>query len=1465
MGVASAAGAVTVTFTSTDSSAWADGIAEDGDGGSTDIPNRVYQFYNISDTSGTIFVKPLLFANEAQYGYFPFLTTYDVQTYESWRGMGIKRSDSSKFQLDGLNYSNWGEDSINLVIEGYRDGVKVASYPFTNNDLVDNYSSKRLTLGTDFDNVDKVLLYSVDKTSWHGINDIILDDAVVSGVVNAAVPTINTQPTNQSANVGATSPVLTVAASTSDSGTLSYQWYSNVTNSNTGGTPVSGANGASYAAPTTSAGTTYYYAVVTNTNNSVNGSKTTTTTTNAAQVIINALVNAATPTITTQPTNQSANVGATSPTLSVGASTSDSGTLSYQWYSNVTNSNTGGTPVSGATGASYAAPTTSAGTTYYYAVVTNTNNSANGSKTTTTTTNAAQVIINALVNAATPTINTQPTNQSANVGAASPTLSVGASTSDSGTLSYQWYSNATNSNTGGTPVSGATSSTYAAPTTSAGTTYYYAVVTNTNNSVNGSKTTTTTTNAAEVVVSSLVNAAAPTITTQPTNETVNVGATSPTLSVGASTSDAGTLSYQWYSNATNSNTGGTPVSGATSSTYVAPTTSAGTTYYYAVVTNTNNGASGSKTTTTTTNAAQVTVNALVNAVAPTITTQPTNETASVGAVSPTLTVGASTSDGGTLSYQWYSNATNSNTGGMPVSGATGSSYAAPTTSAGTTYYYVVVTNTNNGVSGSKTTTTTTNAAQVTIQATLTYIVENIANQSGTALIQGYASGSQDTVTINVKNIGTGTLTNVQTSSSGVNGIDYIVAQPLLSTLAVGQTTTFTVKIKDGLSAGTYTATIHVSADDMADQTFQFVQTINLPDAPANPQDLVATPGNNQVELKWGTVTGAVYYEVYLSPIAGQFGNTAITTVTDATYRFDNLMNGIPYYFMVKAVGPGGASAGSNVVSATPSATVTTPKAPTGVTAVAGNGQATVSFIPPSDQGGSPITGYEVTVSPGNSVYTGTGSPIIITGLTNGTSYTFTVRAINSAGKSEYSLPSNAIIPVAPTSIGGSSGGGGGGGSSAPTTPTQPTTPGTPTSGTPAVTAVNVLVNGRVEQIGLSQITQSNGQSVNTITVDAAQLDEKLAAEGNGATVTIMLNTTSDILVGELNGQMIKNMEDKNAILKIQSPSATYTLPSKQINIQAVSDQLGQSIDLKDIQIQMEIGVPQAEMLKVVQDTADKNKFTLVAPSYNFEVHGKYGTKTIDITKFNVYVERTIAIPAGVDPNRITTGVVTESDGSFRHVPTQVIINNAQYYAKVSSLTNSTYSIIWNPIEFQDVQNHWAKSDVNDMGSRTVIEGTGGGAFTPNRDITRAEFAMVLVRALGLKLDASTSQFKDVASDAWYSQGINTAYEYQLLEGFEDGTFRPHDKITREQAMTIMAKAMQLTGLTDLSAASPSPDLQKYTDRKDVAAWAYQGMSDTVQAGVFTGRGQDQLAPKELITRAEVAVIAKRLLQKSGLI
>jgi len=100
----------------------------------------------------------------------------------------------------------------------------------------------------------------------------------------------------------------------------------------------------------------------------------------------------------------------------------------------------------------------------------------------------------------------------------------------------------------------------------------------------------------------------------------------------------------------------------------------------------------------------------------------------------------------------------------------------------------------------------------------------------------------------------------------------------------------------------------------------------------------------------------------------------------------------------------------------PCVTTAVPGAPTAVVATAGNASASISFVAPTNNGGSTITSYTVTSNPGGITGTGSGSPITVTGLTNGTSYTFTVVAINAAGSSVASTASSSVTPAAPPPI-----------------------------------------------------------------------------------------------------------------------------------------------------------------------------------------------------------------------------------------------------------------------------------------------------------------------------------------------------------------------------------------------------------------------------------------------------------------
>ena len=187
--------------------------------------------------------------------------------------------------------------------------------------------------------------------------------------------------------------------------------------------------------------------------------------------------------------------------------------------------------------------------------------------------------------------------------------------------------------------------------------------------------------------------------------------------------------------------------------------------------------------------------------------------------------------------------------------------------------------------------------------------------------------------------------------------------------------------------------------------------------PSAPLSVTGTPGNTQVSVSWtaptssgnaGAITG---YTVTASP------GGATCTTAGLTCNVTGLSNGTAYTFTVKAANPSGqGTASAASASVTPR---TVPSAPTGVTAVAGNTIATVSWTAPAD-GGSPITSYAVTAAPGGATCTTAALTCNVPGLTNGTSYTFTVKATNAAGQGPASSASNAvgpgIVPTAPTGV-----------------------------------------------------------------------------------------------------------------------------------------------------------------------------------------------------------------------------------------------------------------------------------------------------------------------------------------------------------------------------------------------------------------------------------------------------------------
>ncbi|MBB3150461.1 hypothetical protein FHS16_000493 [Paenibacillus endophyticus] len=424
---------------------------------------------------------------------------------------------------------------------------------------------------------------------------------------------------------------------------------------------------------------------------------------------------------------------------------------------------------------------------------------------------------------------------------------------------------------------------------------------------------------------------------------------------------------------------------------------------------------------------------------------------------------------------------------------------------------------------------------------------------------------------------------------------------------------------------------------------------------------------------------------------------------------------------------------------------------------------------------------------------------------------------------------------------------------------------TPTPGVTGEKEAEILINGKAEHAGTVLKSERNGQTVATISLNQQKLEQWLNSEKEQAVITLSFHSDSNIVIGQLNAHMLKNMADKKAVIELKTDQASYTIPTKLIDIHEILEQLGTSTSLTDLMIEFEIGDSSPEMDKAAKKAAEKSDFNIAASPLDFKMTVISGAARTEITKFSAYVQRMLAIPAGVNPDQMTTAIVVAADGTFQQVPTKMLFKDGKHYAMANSLTNGTFVLVSHQASFTDVAMHWAEKAIIELGSRMVISGTGDGRYSPDREITRAEFAAIVVRGLGLKPESDTVSFLDVQHEDWYSSAVATAYSYKLINGFEDGSFNPQDKITREQAMVIIAKAMELTGLkATLNNQDSAAVLLPYKDAVSASSWAKEAIADNIQAGIVSGRNASTLAPKAFMTRAEVAAIVEQLLKKSGL-
>ena len=179
----------------------------------------------------------------------------------------------------------------------------------------------------------------------------------------------------------------------------------------------------------------------------------------------------------------------------------------------------------------------------------------------------------------------------------------------------------------------------------------------------------------------------------------------------------------------------------------------------------------------------------------------------------------------------------------------------------------------------------------------------------------------------------------------------------------------------------------------------------------------------------------------------------------------------------------------------------------------------------------------------------------------------------------------------------------------------------------------------------------------------------------------------------------------------------------------------------------------------------------------------------------------------------------------------------------------TYASAANIEDFTDVDpSAWYYEAVSEAVDNGLLIGKGEGILDPMGSLTRAEMAAVINRAFGTYVAGDLSRFTDVPEDAWYYDEIAMAYHMGTYEGTSASTMAPRRDISRQEAMTVVARALQL----NLNRYRDT-DLSDFSDRCAISDWALPYVRAMVGAGYIQGRS-GKLAPQDAITRAEFAQV-----------
>jgi hypothetical protein len=169
-------------------------------------------------------------------------------------------------------------------------------------------------------------------------------------------------------------------------------------------------------------------------------------------------------------------------------------------------------------------------------------------------------------------------------------------------------------------------------------------------------------------------------------------------------------------------------------------------------------------------------------------------------------------------------------------------------------------------------------------------------------------------------------------------------------------------------------------------------------------------------------------------------------------------------------------------------------------------------------------------------------------------------------------------------------------------------------------------------------------------------------------------------------------------------------------------------------------------------------------------------------------------------------------------------------------------------KFADIEGHWAEENINTWVDQGLVKGYDDGTFKPNEYISRAEFMVLINRAYGFNEKAPVA-FTDVSAGSWYYNDVAIAIKAGYIAGYSDQTMKPNNPISRQEVAAILARLLDIEGRAG--------SIEQFKDYTLIPDWSKSSINAVVTNGYMGGYPDGTFAPNKLTTRAEIVTILSR--------